>query len=729
MPARSRKMKLRSFAGALFAPLALGLAVATWFSMEPLPQDLLAHTRGVERISYVDRHGKPLNVTFENRWNVYDRISLHHTPSLLQHAFVVSEDKRFFQHAGIDWLARINALWQNLIARDAVRGASTISEQVVRMINPRRRTLWSRWVEGFEAMALERGQSKLAIFEFYLNQVPYKARRRGIAQAAHFYFDRDLDTLNEKEMLALAVLVRSPRWLDPRQYRKNLDRAIADLAKRLEAVDALGIPSARFARQALEIRNESGAYNLAHFVEFANRRGTSTVQLGGVAHTTIDLEMQRKVQRIVDNRLKDLERHHVLNGAAIVVDHDKNEIMSWVVGRAGHQKSSFNEINAVVAKRQPGSALKPLLYANALQYGWTAATLLDDSPLAQSVGLGMHTYHNYSRAHYGHVSVREALGNSLNIPAVKAIQFVGTNNFLEWLRTLGVDSLSQHPNVYGDGLALGNGAVTLLELIQAYTVLARMGDFKPLSFIEGDQHRSHSYRVLSEDIASLVADIMADPKAREKEFGRHSILNFPHQTAVKTGTSSDYRDAWAIGFNDKYTVGVWMGNLDYSEMDEVTGASGPALGLRAIFSELNRARDVKPLYLSPRLVKRAVCIDTGLDATDDCENRDEWFVPGTRPNGMHHESVATRLRKPSPGLLLAMDPRIPDDREYFQFAITKTAGVEQVRWYVNDKLAATTAKPTYLWQLARGKFTAYAEILFKHQTTLVKTDVVSYAVN
>lgn len=382
-------------------------------------------------------------------------------------------------------------------------------------------------------------------------------------------------------------------------------------------------------------------------------------------HTTLDLELQDEVQRIIDNRLQRLAYRQVGNGAALIIDHETNQILPWVVGYAGQKDKPFNQVDAVLARRQPGSALKPLLYTNALLHGWTAATCLDDSPLEEGVGIGMHSYQNYSRAHYGNVSVREALGNSLNIPAIRAIQFVGLETFLSFLRDLGIESLSQHPNVYGDGLALGNGELSLRELVEAYTVLARMGDHKPLSALEGQHLQSNNRRVFSDDVASLIADIMSDPAAREKEFGLNSILNFPHQTAVKTGTSSDYRDAWAVGFNDKYTVGVWMGNMDYSPMQEVTGSTGPALALRSIFKELNQNREARPLYLSNELVKQRICIETGLIATAECEARDEWFVSGVGPNTIASTSVEVRMRKPSKGLSLAMDPRIPDDHEYF----------------------------------------------------------------
>ncbi|MFH2043606.1 MAG: transglycosylase domain-containing protein [Pseudomonadota bacterium] len=701
------------------------LVVATIFSIKPMPDDLLAHISVTNKNTYLDRFGKRLNVTYDNKWNNYDFVKIYEIPEFLQTAFILSEDKRFYTHGGLDWLARLSAVKQNIIAGKIVRGASTISEQVVRMLHPRSRTFWSRWVEGFEALILEKKYSKIEILEFYLNQVPYKARRRGIVQAASYYFDRDISTLNKKEMLALAVLVRSPKWLDPKRQVFHLDSAINNLMSRLNIDDS---ELSEISKQELALCQADIDYDLSHFINYADSRLSPHIPDTGLIHTTIDLELQIKAQKILDNRLDRLKKHQVANGALLIVDHETNEIISWVVGYAGKQNKQFNKIDAVTAKRQPGSALKPLLYANAIRKGWTAATMLDDSPLEESVGLGMHTYHNYSRDHYGLISLREALGNSLNIPAVKAIQYIGPNEFLSFLYDLGIHSLSGHPNVYGDGLALGNGELTLFELVQAYTVLARMGDFKPLSFIEGEHLRSGSYRVLSEDIASLIADIMSDPGAREKEFGWDSILNLPYQTAVKTGTSSDYRDAWALGFNDRYTVGIWIGNLDYSEMNEVTGSSGPAIALRSIFNELNRNREVKPIYFSKNLIKQRVCIETGLTANDDCEPRDEWFAPGTRADGTAAKAKEVRIRKPSKGLMLAMDPRIPDEYEYFEFALTDADDIKNVKWFINKQLVATTDSIKYNWKVMKGEFTTRAEVSFNGSIRPIVTEEIEYKV-
>ena len=708
------------------AVLTLLLALVTRESMQPIPDSLQGNASGATKKVYLDRYGERLNVTYANRWNYHDRIALHEAPEFLIDAILRSEDKRFFDHGGIDWLARINAARQNLLAGKVVRGASTISEQVVRMHRPRPRTLWSRWLEGFEAMALERRFSKLEILEFYINQVPYRARRRGVIQAAGYYFDRDISTLNKKEMLALAVLVRSPEWFDPVRHSENLNRAIDDLAQRLELAE---VELDRIGRQVLALQQPKTNADVSHYVRFIESQQQFFDIDDGLVSTTIDLELQLKAQAILDNQLDRLEPDNAGNGAILVVDHDTNQILSWVVGYAGRSDKAYNQIDAVLAQRQPGSTLKPFLYAQAIRDGWTATTMLDDAPLDESVGFGLHSYRNYSRSYYGMISVREALGNSLNVPAVKAVQYVGPENFLAFLNEFGIESLSAHPNVYGDGLALGNGELSLYELVRAYTALARMGDYKELSALSGQELQQRSYRVLSEDVASLIADILSDPAAREKEFGWDSVLSFPHQSAVKTGTSSDYRDAWALGFNDRYTVGVWIGNLDYSEMNEITGSTGAALILRSIFSQLNQYRDVRPLYFSANLDKKKVCVDSGLPASRDCEARDEWFVKGTQPQGPDRQTAQVRIRKPSKGLRLAMDPRIPDENEYFEFAVSEHPDISEVRWYLNDELVAATAGSKYNWKLARGEYQAYAEVKFVGETAPVRTQSVKYRVN
>jgi penicillin-binding protein 1C len=229
-----------------------------------------------------------------------------------------------------------------------------------------------------------------------------------------------------------------------------------------------------------------------------------------------------------------------------------------------------------------------------------------------------------------------------------------------------------------------------------------------------DEYRQpESHRIFSAETASLIGNILSDPEARRLEFGNGSLLRFPVQTAVKTGTSSDYRDAWAVGFNHRFTVAVWIGNLDHRVTDGVTGSSGPALILRSVFAELNRHQDTRPLYLSPRLIKAEICRDSGLPANGDCASISEWFVPGTEPNAEAMppmDGKAIYLPYPTQGMQLAMDPRIPDDQEAFVFKLANLKNNKKVEWYVDEKLVATRSTSEYLWPLQHGTHSVKARI-------------------
>jgi len=682
----------------------------------PLPASLSPNGFNVRKVQVLDRNYVPLTVTYQNRWNIHDYISLHDIPHFLQQALVVSEDQRFYRHQGVDWPARLHAIFQNVKVLDSIRGASTISEQVIRMWHPRPRTLWSRWLEGVEAGRLEKEFSKNEILEFYLNQVPYAGRRRGVVQAARDFLGRDPDTLSIKEMLALVVMVRAPTRLDVRKSPQRLLRSIEQLADRLLKYGTIDKEQYAAIRTAeLTSRETVLPVRAEHFVQHVYQlQPPAGAQGKGRLRTTLDAGLQYIVQTILDNRLKDLSNRGAKNGAVLIVDHQRNEVLAWVNSGTWLDEVPESWIDAVTTPRQPGSTLKPLLYALALEKGWTAATLVDDSPLAEPVGRGLHAYHNYSRIHYGPLRVREALGNSLNIPAVRTIQFVEVDDFLACLHELGVRSLQQHPDYYGDGLALGNGEITLLELVKAYTVLARQGTYRPLKFfITAEPRREDTRRVFSAETASLIGNILSDPEARRLEFGNGSLLRFPVQTAVKTGTSSDYRDAWAVGFNHGFTVGVWIGNLDHAATDGITGANGPALILRSVMAELNRHQDTRPLYLSPRLVKAEICRDTGLQADGHCASLSEWFVPGTEPKTkteLLKDMKPVYLRHPTQGMQLAMDPRIPDDQEAFVFRLANLPQSTPIDWYVDDRLAASTSRGEYLWRLQPGEHSVKVRI-------------------
>ena len=727
---------LRALSGVLLVLVGL-LVWQTWAALRPFPTSLLPDNSAIRRTQVVDRRGLPLSITFQNPWNVHDYVPLHEIPLFLQQAFIAAEDKRFYTHHGVDWPARLHALGQNLCARRTVRGASTITEQVVRLLHPRPRTVWSRWVEGFEARRLEAHFPKATILEFYLNQIPYARQRRGVVQAARTYFDRDVHTLSRHEMLALAVMVRAPSRLDLLRSTTRIRRPLTQLAARLSAANLLTAAEyQQVLTQELQLARPTLSVQASHFLRYVRSLELPAALFQhGQVRTTLDASLQQRAQALLDGRLRDLQALGVTDGALLVVDHHTSDILAWV-------SAGGSQVDTVTTPRQPGSTLKPLLYALALEHGWTAATLVEDGPLEQPIGVGLHAYRNYSGQHYGPLRVREALGNSLNVPAIRTIDFVGVEAFLERLHRLGFQSLSQAAAYYGNGLALGNGEVTLLELVQAYAALARQGVFEPLHVVSPEASSpAPRRRVYSAEVSTLIADILADPEARRLEFRRANLLRFPVETAVKTGTSSDYRDAWAVGFSQHYTAGVWMGNLQQRPMQDVTGSIGPALVLRALFADLHRDLDTRPLARSAQLTPVTICRLTGQRASPQCPTVREWFVPGTAPEhvcALHQPAAAPapvvatpispRLVRPTPGLQLAMDPRIPDALEAFPFALPKNVPAVRIDWLVDGHIVGSTARHTFLWSLVRGSHTVQARIWQEGHTEPVDTPAVEFVV-
>ncbi len=750
---RKRYLKLILPSCGILLLLGLLFAWRTYSDLRPFPEGLSPDWSAVQRVRLLDRNGRHLSITYQNQWNLYDLVPFGGIPLLLRQAFIESEDHRFYEHSGADWAARCHALLQNVLALRIVRGGSTITEQAVRMLHPRPRTFWSRWIEGFEATELEKRFSKEEILEFYLNQVPFSNRRRGILQAAHYYFDRDPDTLNIRETLALAVLVRAPTAMDLRKRSPRLEHAVAQLAHRLQEK---GLISEEEYQAAVEPGWNMGKVHppieAGHFVGHVHRSGLAGKNPGnGVLVTTLDGPLQERIQAILDTRLRDLRKNDAVDGGVLVVDHERNEVLAWVNGGGLTNAEPGGWIDAVTTPRQPGSTLKPFLYSLAMEKGWTAATLIDDSPLTEPIRFGLHSFHNFSRTHYGPLRLREALGNSLNIPAVRTIRFTGVESFLESLHHLGFQSLKRSSDYYGEGLALGDGEVTLFELVQAYSALARRGEFRPLKLVLGSaEHDEAGKRVFGEAVSSLIADILSDPQARRLEFGEGHLLRFPDRTAVKTGTSSDYRDAWAVGFSGRYAAGVWMGRMDRRPMEGITGTSGAALVLRSIFAELNRYENTRPIQLHSSLIPQTICRITGMRAGPQCPAMREWFPPSsvreetctlhTSANQVSDRAPPLpetadglpdiRFLQPTPGLRLAMDPHIPDELETFAMKVPEDLPVARVEWLVDDQVAAETGphEHQFLWRLQPGRHIAQARVWLDGESRPVETGRIAFEV-
>lgn len=735
----------------LMGGLTVLFALKTAWDLQPLPAALSLGDSEVRKPLLFDRFGNPLAISYQNRWSV-QTVPLHEIPQLLQNAVIESEDRNFLSHGGVDWPARVHALAQNLRAMRGVRGASTITEQVVRMLHQRPRTVWSRWLEGIEALGLEGHFSKSEVLEFYLNQVPYGHQRRGIVEAARFYFDRDPATLNVKETLALAVLVRAPSGLDPRLRDRSLERRLDKLAEHMREKGLISEDQYRRAiSEGFEFAHSRRIIEAPEFVQHVfNSTGAEVLNSSGSITTSLDGRLEQKARQILRNRLEALRASDVGDGAVLVVDNRSGEVLAWVSESLSAGESQ-GWVDAVTVRRQPGSTLKPFLYSLAMERGWTAATLIEDSPLSEAAGLGLHSFHNYSRTYYGPVRLRVALGNSLNTPAIRTIRFTGTQRFLDRLRLLGIAGLDKSAEFYGHGLALGDGEVSLFELVQAYSALARHGDFLPLRVLS-ERHLppGEICAVIGPAAAAVIGDILSDPQARRLEFGESHLLHFPVQTAVKTGTSTDHKDCWAVGFSERYTAGVWMGNLDHRPTRGITGAIGPALILRALFAELDRDGETGSFATWLGLQAVNICAVSGMLAGPGCPRMEEKFEPGkapAEPCSLHStrdegdasagaESVATHpssvieLLQPSPGLQIALDPRIPAELQAFAFRFSKNIKPEKVEWILNGKAVGVTGKDEhqFLWPLCRGEYTLHARVWQSGRADPVETPAVAFVV-
>lgn len=662
---------------------------ATLVGLADLPATSLRELVRMEGpIVLTDRFGALLNRSYQTRFNGQDLVALHDMPPILVNAMVQAEDARFFEHSGVDWLARGHAFWQNLQAGRVVRGASTITEQAVRILHPRPRTYWSRWLEGWDALRLEHQFTKSDILEFYLNQVPYASSRRGVIQAARFCFGRSLSTLSTKEMLALAVMVRSPSLLLPDKEPQGLARRVADLAKTMRKNGLLtpdqldsALETGWSARRKVEL-----AVHAPHFIAYTqdhlvDRKGDSPIR------TSLDGELQRKTQQFLEQKMVDLAGYGLHNGAVLIVDHTTGEVLVWAVAGELTAELPGAGYDAVRIPRQPGSTLKPIVYALALDKGWNPDTLIEDEPVLEEVERGLHVYRNFSETYYGPVTLADALGNSLNTPAIRTLEFVGPQRFLDTLRYLGVNSLHAGLETYGNGVVLGNAEIPLLELVQVYGGLARGGRPMRVTVLAGgsDDPGKPFSPVVNEESAHTIGMILSEADCRRFEFGRDSILDFPVRTAVKTGTSTKGNDVWTMAYDGRYVVGIWMGNLDRSPpLQSLTGASGPALLARTIFGELRRRYGLHPL------------------PTTRLARFEQRQAPAL--------AIPSRIVVPTPDMEVVLETRIPREAQYLPLTVSGLRPGDEVRWTVDGKAMPASRQAKTMWPVAIGAHVVTAEI-------------------
>jgi penicillin-binding protein 1C len=624
----------RRWLGAVAAS-AVGLAaLGLWLTWPVDPALLAPPTRPAFVLQ--DRHGLELRATRASDGSLRRWVPLADVDPDLIAAFLAVEDRRFYEHGGVDLRAIGRAVRANLRAGRVVSGASTITMQLARILRPSRRTPAGKAAQVLWALRLERALDKQAILEQYLNRLPLGQGAVGIDAAAALYFGASAGEVSLGQAALLAGLARAPSSTNPLVSAARAGRRRkAALGQLVRSGYADSAAADRAALEPVLDRAGPRAFLAPHFttrvaswIEAAGAPGVGTWR------TSLDLGLQVRLETEVGHAVTMLRDRGVRHAAAVVLDNERGEVLAWV-GSPDFWADTAGQVDMVVSRRQPGSTLKPFLYGLAFDRGYTPASILPDIARVYQTGSGPYSPRNYDRRFHGPVRAREALASSYNLPAVELADRLGAASLLHLLREGGFASLGRSAEFYGLGLALGNGDVTLLELANGYRALANGGIWRPYRWRAtppGDRP-APGRRILSERSAALVLDILADPVARIPGFDLETPLDFPFPAAAKTGTSRHFTDNWAVAVTRRFTVAVWAGNFSGRPMDGVSGISGAGPLLhRAVLATARRYDPgVLPSPESVGVVPVTICRLSGLRAGPACPRTEEWFAPGSEP--------------------------------------------------------------------------------------------------
>ena len=628
-------------------------------------------------VTLLDRHGVPIQTVRVDKdvrrlaWVPIGEMS----PALLS-AIVLSEDRRFWEHSGIDWSAAAKSVWANLF-NTRTRGASTLTMQLAGLIDEGLarpsggRSIAQKLGQAVTAARLEATWKKSEILEAYLNSVPFRGEIVGIDALAQTLFAKHASGLDAQEAALAAALVRSPNA----KPAAVAERACGVL--RLQGMDCTGVVGLTETALARRGGMPLGEQLAPHFArQVVDRLGPSRQA------TTLDASLQRFAADMLRRQLAELNGRNVEDGAVVVLDNASGEVRAWIGSNA--RSSSAVEVDGVLARRQPGSTLKPFVYELAFEKRLiTPATLIDDSPAQIVTAGGLYLPQNYDREWKGFVSARTALGASLNVPAVRVATMLGHDALHQRLRTLGF-ALPESAGWYGASLALGSADVSLLSLTNAYRTLANGGVYTPPALRGGAAAKP--MRVADAGAVYLVTDILADNNARARTFGLASALATRGFAAVKTGTSKDMRDNWCVGFTDRYTIGVWVGNASGEAMHSVSGISGAAPVWHAIASALHAGAPSRAPSLPAVVVRQRVAFDSGKEPP-----RDEVFMAGSERAVQRATAEVDGARRfgitsPRDGSVFAIDPDMPPAAQRITFE------GERGQWVLDGKPLGTSER-------------------------------------
>jgi penicillin-binding protein 1C len=612
------------------------LLLLAW--MLPLASDSLEHYPA--SVHLLDRDGGALRVMLGEGDARCDPVDLRSTGEWTAMALIATEDKRFQRHHGVDPLALVRAVFQNMRNRRVVSGASTITTQVIRLTHPRRRNLATKLIEAQQGCRMEQHYSKDEILAQYLNRAPFGGNLLGIQAASRRYFGKDASDLSLGEASLLVGLPQSPsRFRPDRHLKRALKRREYVLTRMVELGAISHDESIAVRRQPVEALQHANPFLAPHFCDLVRRlhgdfiltteksmrdaAGLANDQPAYRVRTTLCPEIQQIASRAL-LRNRGIPRGRDVHGAAIVVIEVSTGAVRALIGSPDYDDQVHaGQVNCAAVARSPGSALKPFAYTQAIDLGMvTPETVMGDVPMH----FADYEPRNYNLTFTGPVTVREALVQSLNIPALTMVNRLGLSCFVGTLRRLGFRSVVRPAPDYGLSIILGTGEVTLLNLANAYACLARLGEYRPYCLLEreirqgvaeGGGGQSGESRVFSEAAAYLVADILGGDERPLAVMGQSTDVKVP-RVAWKTGTSSGHRDAWTVAYNPEYVVGVWIGNPDGEAVPGLNGLEEAAPVALDIFRRLYPRGD-GPWFLPPAGVgKRDVCVLSGHSPNPHC---------------------------------------------------------------------------------------------------------------
>ncbi|MEA3355362.1 MAG: transglycosylase domain-containing protein, partial [Patescibacteria group bacterium] len=648
------KLKLSLFQKIILTLILLFFIIFYWLILKDLPKPTDLSSREPTLSTKIYDRNNQLLFTFYKDQN-RSLVNLEAVPDHFIKATLAIEDSQFYKHNGVSLKGILRSIDQ-IIFNQQLHGGSTITQQLIKnALLSQERTIIRKLKELILSLEVEILFSKNEILEMYLNEVSYGGTAYGVEQAAQTYFAKSIKDLNLAESALLAGLPASPTTYSPFGLNPHLSiyRQHQVLNRMVEEKFIAPLEAELAKKQIIKLAPQFTNIKAPHFVMFVKdllvkEYGQALVEQGGLTViTSLDFKLHQSVQQIVSKEIIKVAPLNITNGAALVTKPKTGEILSMVGSRDYFDTDRDGQVNVVTSLRQPGSAIKPINYSLALENNYTAASVIKDTPVTYDIaGSKPYSPVNYDGRFHGSVTLRSALANSYNIPAVKLLANLGVDKMIEQGKKLGITTWNQ-PERYGLSLTLGGAEIKMTDMAVVFATFANLGQKvnlhpvlkvtdskgKTLMDLNCDQVFCNPNQVINSNIAYIISDILSDTYARSPAFGLSSYLNIPnHQVAVKTGTTNDKRDNWTIGYTTDYLTAVWVGNNDNSPMSQVaSGITGASPIWHNIMVKILEGSEPSKFSPPTDLIKVDICPITGQLSCEGCGGKIEYFTPGTQP--------------------------------------------------------------------------------------------------